>query len=108
MANIDSLDALADPTRRQLFEMLRVGSRSVNELAAGLPVSQPAVSQHLKVLKAARLVSVNKRGNQRIYSMNPEGLAELRDYVDRLWDDVLRAFQEAAEKQAKEEHNEHI
>jgi len=102
------LDALADPTRRQLFEMLRDGSRSVNELVAALPVSQPAVSQHLKVLKEARLVSVYRRGNQRIYSMNPEGLAELRDYVDELWDDVLRAFQEAAEKQAKEERNEHF
>ncbi|MEJ2707592.1 MAG: metalloregulator ArsR/SmtB family transcription factor [Anaerolineales bacterium] len=103
MTNISSFNALADPTRRQLFELLRRGPRSVNELAEALPVSQPAVSQHLKVLKQARLVKSSKRGKQRIYTINPDGLAELRDYVEGLWQDVLTAFQEAAEAQAQED-----
>jgi len=102
MTDISSLDALADSTRRQLFELLRQGPRSVNELAEALPVSQPAVSQHLKVLKQARLVKSRKQGNQRIYTINPDGLAELRDYVEGLWQDVLTAFQEAADTQAEE------
>ena len=103
MTDIASLDALADSTRRQLFELLRQGPRSVNELAEALPVSQPAVSQHLKVLKQARLVKSRKQGNQRIYTINPDGLAELRDYVEGLWQDVLIAFQEAADTQAEED-----
>jgi DNA-binding transcriptional ArsR family regulator len=106
MANILPIDALADPTRRQLFELLRKGPRSVNELAAALPVSQPAVSQHLLVLKNARLVRVHKLGNRRIYSLNPEGLRELRQYVEGLWEDVLLAFQEVANLQVKEDQNE--
>jgi len=103
MTNILPLDALADPTRRQIFEMLRTGRRSVNELAAALPVSQPAVSQHLRVLRDARLVRARKLGNRRIYSLDPEGLMELRRYVEGLWEDVLNAFQEAAEEQSTEE-----
>ncbi|MEJ2601166.1 MAG: metalloregulator ArsR/SmtB family transcription factor [Anaerolineales bacterium] len=103
MTNIDSFDALADPTRRQLIEMLRQGPHSVNELAEALPVSQPAVSQHLKVLKRAHLVKSRKQGNQRIYTINADGLAELRDYVEGLWQDVLTAFQEAADAQAQED-----
>ncbi len=106
MANIVPLDALSDPTRRQLFELLREGPRSVNELAAAVPVSQPAVSQHLKLLKEARLVRMRKQGNQRIYSLDPQGLAELRAYVEELWEDVLGAYQEAAEKYAKEDYDE--
>lgn len=106
MANINSLDALADPTRRQLYELLRGGPHSVNELAVALPISQPAVSQHLKVLKEARLVRVQKRGNRRIYSLNAEGLAELRAYVEALWQDVAVAYQGAAEKVAQEERYE--
>jgi DNA-binding transcriptional ArsR family regulator len=98
MTNIRSLEALADPTRRAIFERLRSGPRSVNELAGVVPVSQPAVSQHLRVLKEARLVRVRKAGNRRIYSLDPEGLAELRSYFEELWDDVLGAFQEAAEQ----------
>ena len=98
MANIHSLEALAHPTRRTLFERLRGGPCSVNELAEAVPVSQPAVSQHLRVLKEARLVQVRKDGNRRMYSLNPEGLAELRVYFDELWGDVLTAFQEAAEQ----------
>lgn len=98
MANIKSLEALAHPTRRSLFERLRGGPCSVNELAAAVPVSQPAVSQHLRVLKEARLVKVRKEGNRRIYSLDPAGLAELRSYFEELWGDVLTAFQEAAEQ----------
>jgi DNA-binding transcriptional ArsR family regulator len=98
MTNIFPIDALADPTRRQLFEHLRNGPCSVTELMSIVPISQPAVSQHLRVLREARLVRVEKRGQQRIYHLNPAGLAELRSYVEGLWDDVLRAFGEEAER----------
>ena len=98
MANISPLDALGDPTRRRLFEHLRQGSCSVTELISVVPISQPAVSQHLKVLREARLVRVEKRGQQRIYHLNPVGLAELRSYAESLWGDVLRAFGEEAER----------
>jgi DNA-binding transcriptional ArsR family regulator len=98
MANISPMDALGDPTRRQLFEYLRRGPCSVTELISIVPISQPAVSQHLRVLREAQLVKVEKRGQQRIYHLNPVGLAELRQYVESLWDDVLRAFGEEAER----------
>jgi DNA-binding transcriptional ArsR family regulator len=94
------MDALGDPTRRKLFEYLRQGPCSVTELISIVPISQPAVSQHLRVLREARLVRVEKRGQQRIYHLNPVGLAELRQYVESLWDDVLRAFGEEAERMA--------
>jgi DNA-binding transcriptional ArsR family regulator len=96
MADTNPFEALSSPTRRALFEMLREGPRSVNELANALPVSQPAVSQHLQVLRSARLARVEKRGQQRIYSIDREGLAELRSYVEGLWDQVLDAFERAA------------
>lgn len=92
MTNIDPMDALGDSTRRCLFNHLRQGPASVNELAAVVPVSQPAVSQHLRVLREAQLVRVEKHGQQRIYRLNPTGLAELRRYVDGVWEDVLSAF----------------
>ena len=92
MTNINPIDALGDPTRRRLFERLREGPCSVNELVAAVPVSQPAVSQHLRVLKEAQLVRVEKQGRQRIYHLNPVGLAELRRYVESFWEDVLHAF----------------
>jgi DNA-binding transcriptional ArsR family regulator len=100
MANMKLMDALGDPTRRHLFERLRQGACSVTELMSTVPISQPAVSQHLKVLREARLVRVEKRGQQRIYHLNPVGLAELRNYAESLWDDVLRAFGEEAERMA--------
>jgi DNA-binding transcriptional ArsR family regulator len=100
MTNISPIDALGDPTRRQLFEHLRQGPCSVTELISIVPISQPAVSQHLRVLREARLVKVEKRGQQRIYQLNPVGLAELRQYVESLWEDVLRAFGEEAERMA--------
>lgn len=107
MANINPLDALGDPTRRQLFERLRKGPCSVNELMSIVPVSQPAVSQHLKVLREAQLVEVEKRGQQRIYRLNPIGLATLRRYTESLWEDALRAFGEEAERTANTEDTPH-
>lgn len=96
-----ALDALGDPTRRLLFERLRQGACSVTELMSVAPISQPAVSQHLKVLRDARLVRVEKRGQQRIYHLNPVGLAELRSYTESLWEDALRAFGEEAERMVR-------
>ncbi len=90
------LDALGDPTRRKLFERLRSGPRSVGELVAESGISQPAVSQHLRVLRAARLVSSRKDGQRRIYTIDPVGLEELRAYVDGFWDTVLLSFKQAA------------
>jgi DNA-binding transcriptional ArsR family regulator len=104
MNNISPLDALGDPTRRQLFEHLRQGPSSVTELMSIVPISQPAVSQHLKVLREARLVKVEKRGQQRIYHLDPAGLAELRQYVDSFWDDVLQAFGAEADRVANQTH----
>ena len=103
MANISPIEALGDPTRRQLFEYLRQGPCPVSELISIVPISQPAVSQHLKVLREARLVKVEKRGQQRIYQLNPVGLGELRQYVESLWDDALHAFGEEAGRMANME-----
>jgi DNA-binding transcriptional ArsR family regulator len=98
MANADrALAAIADPTRRQVFERLAAGPRSVGELAEGLPVSRPAVSQHLKVLKQAGLVSDQRQGASRLYQIDPRGIAAMRAYLDRFWDRALNAFKEAAE-----------
>lgn len=99
MTNINPLEALGDPTRRRLFERLRAGPCSVKELAAAVPVSQPAVSQHLRVLKDAQLVWVEKQGQQRIYHLNPTGMAVLRRYIESLWDDVLSAFEKEAQRE---------
>ena len=95
------MDALGDPTRRAIFERLREGPRSVGELAHGMPVSRPAVSQHLKVLKGAGLVSDRQQGTRRLYGLNPEGLAELRNYVDELWDRALADFKSAVEEKGE-------
>lgn len=92
MAYERALAALADPTRRELFERLRRGPAAVGKLAAKLPVSRPAVSQHLKVLKDAGLVREQRQGTQRIYSVEVKGLAELRRYLDRMWEDALAGF----------------
>jgi len=97
------LTALGDPTRLAIFEMLGAHPRAVNELAAGLPVSRPAVSQHLRVLKEARLVRDRRDGTRRIYELNPEGLALLRDHFADLWDKALAAFQKAAEDEYQKE-----
>lgn len=86
------LDALGDWTRRQIFEALRTGPRSVGELAAGLPVSRPAVSQHLRVLKDAGLVIDRKEGTRRLYRVDPRGLTGIRDYFDSFWGEALERF----------------
>ncbi len=93
------LDALGDPTRRQIFESLRGGPRSVGELADGLPVSRPAVSQHLRVLKEAGLVSDRKEGTRRLYRVDPRGLAGLRDYFDGFWGEALARFAAEARRE---------
>lgn len=103
MTYIKSIEALADPTRRALIEQLHIRPSSVSDLTKVVPVSQPAVSQHLAVLKRAGLVSVEKVGNKRIYSLAPEGLLEVRKYIDRLWDEVLGAYQREAIIQSKGE-----
>jgi DNA-binding transcriptional ArsR family regulator len=99
-----ALDALGDPTRRAVLETLAIGPHPVWEIAAGLPVSRPAVSQHLRVLKEAGLVRDRRDGNRRVYSVDPEGLAALRNYLERHWDSALEAFEKAAAKamEAKE------
>ena len=89
-------DALGDPTRRSIFERLREGPRSVGELADGLPVSRPAVSQHLRVLKQAGLVSDSKNGTRRVYRVEPEGLLEIREMFDRFWTEALERFRDEA------------
>jgi len=96
MANIHPMNALGDATRRRIFERIRQGPCSVTELVDIVSVSQPAVSQHLKVLREAQLVSVVKQGQKRIYQLNPNGLQELRNYVEGLWDNVLQAFGDEA------------
>jgi DNA-binding transcriptional ArsR family regulator len=91
------LAVLADPTRRQVFERLRAGPRPVNAIAAGMRVSRPAVSQHLKVLKGAGLVEERSEGVRRIYSLRRQGLRELQEWLDSFWDEALQAFKLEAE-----------
>lgn len=97
------LEALADPTRRSLFELLGRGPRSVAELAADVPISRPAVSQHLKVLHDARLVTVRPMGTRRIYSLDRRGLAEIRAYFDQFWRDALDDFAVEVERSKEED-----
>ena len=97
-----ALDALGDPTRRAVFEVLATGPHPVGGIAAGLPVSRPAVSQHLRVLKEAGLVRDRRHGTRRMYSVDPAGLAVLRDYLERYWDSALEAFERAATEEGKE------
>ena len=92
------MDTLGDPTRRAIFEQLSHGPRAVGEIADELPVSRPAVSQHLRVLKEAGLVAERREGTRRIYRLDPDGLARLRDYFDRFWEAALADFKAAAER----------
>lgn len=102
MAYEESLVALADPTRRQVFETLAGTPLSVGALAQRLPVSRPAVSQHLKVLTDAGLLEVRQEGTRRIYAHRPDGLAELRAYLSQFWEDVLTRYAaEVARDQGK-------
>ena len=91
------MDALGDPTRRAIFERLRDGPLPVGELARGFPVSRPAVSQHLRVLKEAGLVVDRPDGTRRLYRVAAQGVGELRAYFDELWDEALARFKDAAE-----------
>ncbi len=101
MAYQEIFTALADPTRRHIFETLRSEPKTVSELAKLQPVSRPAVSQHLKVLQQANLVDVEARGTKRLYSINRAGLRELREYLDSFWNDALSAYQAEIERRMK-------
>src|SRR6266513_3238862 len=101
MAYRDAMDALGDRTRRAIFEQLREGPRAVGEIAAKLPVSRPAVSQHLRVLKEAGLVTERRNGTRRLYRLDPDGLGELRRYVDEYWTEALAAFKAEAERERR-------
>ena len=92
------MDVLGDPTRRGIFEQLRLGPLAVGELARRLPISRPAVSQHLRVLKEAGLVTDRQVGTRRLYEVDPDGLRELRDWFDDFWTDALAAFKARAEE----------
>ena len=93
-----ALQAVADPMRLQILERLRDGPRPAGKIAAGLPVTRPAVSQHLKVLKEAGLIEERREGTRRIYAANPAALGELRAFIDGLWRDALNAFSDFADK----------
>jgi DNA-binding transcriptional ArsR family regulator len=95
---IDGFAALADPTRRTIFELIAERPQAVGELAGGLPVSRPAVSQHLRVLKDARLVVDRPDGARRVYQLDPDGVDALRGYLDQFWNQALAAFKAAAER----------
>lgn len=98
-----ALTALADPTRREIFERLAKAPSPVGELARELPVSRPAVSQHLKVLKSAGLVIDHASGTRRVYSVDPAGVAVIRDYFEQFWQQALARFQAAASNPIQEE-----
>jgi DNA-binding transcriptional ArsR family regulator len=102
MAYDRALAALADPTRRAVLERLRTGPRSVGTIARGMPVSRPAVSQHLKVLKEAGLVADRPEGNRRVYYIDPDGIGALHGWLDQFWDAALAAFQAEVEADASE------
>jgi DNA-binding transcriptional ArsR family regulator len=102
-ANASGISALADPTRRAVFERLRAGPVSVGEIARELPVSRPAVSQHLRVLKEAGLVTERKDGTRRLYRLDPDGLEALRAYFEEFWTVALASFKVAAETEQRRE-----
>ena len=103
MANAQSaFTALSDPTRREVFQRLRSGGRSVGEIARDLPVSRPAVSQHLKVLKDAGLVSDRAEGTRRVYHIDPKGLGAMRAWLDQFWDVALQSFATEVARSEKE------
>ncbi len=102
MAYANVLTALADPTRRHIFEALRERPQTVGQLAAGQPVSRPAVSQHLKVLASAKLVTVKPQGNRRLYLIKRDGLNDLRASVESFWSDTLSAYADEIERRVKD------
>ena len=95
----NGMDALGDPTRRAIFEQLANGPKAVGQIADELPVSRPAVSQHLKVLKQAGLVTDRAQGTRRLYQLNPQGIQDLRAYFDQFWNQALASFKEAVEQE---------
>ena len=97
----NGFSALADPTRREIFERLAAHPMAVGELARELPVSRPAVSQHLRVLKDAGLVADSARGSRRVYRVEPGGVEGMRAYLDRFWSDALASFKDAADRKEK-------
>jgi DNA-binding transcriptional ArsR family regulator len=99
------LDALGDPTRRLVFQRLREGARSVTEITRGMRVTRPAVSQHLRVLKDARLVTDHAEGTRRVYAIDSRGVEALRAWLDTFWDTALVAFKEAAELETRKAKN---
>ncbi|MCP4315906.1 MAG: winged helix-turn-helix transcriptional regulator [Hyphomicrobiales bacterium] len=99
-----ALTALADPSRRRILESLREHPRTVSDIAGRQPISRPAVSQHLKVLQEAGLVSATPHGTARYYVIRREGLSELRTYLDTFWDDVLRAYAEEVHRHMGEDN----
>jgi DNA-binding transcriptional ArsR family regulator len=101
MAYQTAMDALGDPTRRAIFEQLRRGPRAVGEIAGELPVSRPAVSQHLRVLKQAGLVTERRDGTRRLYRLDPDGLAQVRRYFDDFWNEALAGFKAVAESERR-------
>jgi DNA-binding transcriptional ArsR family regulator len=104
MANAERVfSALNDPTRRAVFERLRAGPRPVGEIAQGLPVTRPAVSQHLKVLKEAGLVADRSEGTRRIYYIDPKGLGTMRAWLDQFWESALNAFAAEVERSHRED-----
>ena len=100
---LDSLAALGDPTRRSIFERVAAKPSAVGDLARGLPVSRPAVSQHLRVLKEAGLVSETAVGTRRIYRVDPRGIAAMREWLDAQWGTALEAFRDFADRQSDQE-----
>jgi DNA-binding transcriptional ArsR family regulator len=98
-----ALAALADPTRRAIFERLAIQPSAVGVLARGMPVSRPAVSQHLRALKEAGLVTEAAAGTRRIYRIDPRGIAAMREWLEALWSAALDAFQDFADSQAEED-----
>ena len=104
MAYANVLAALADPTRRHIFEALRERPQTVGQLAAGQPVSRPAVSRHLKVLASAKLVTVKPQGNRRLYLIKHDGLDNLRAYVESFWSETLSAYAGEIERRVKDKN----
>ena len=100
---LDSFAALGDPTRRAIFERVAAQPSSVGNLALGLPVTRPAVSQHLRVLKDARLVTETAQGTRRIYRLDPRGIGAMRDWLDAHWGTALDAFKDFADHQTNQE-----
>ncbi len=98
---VAALGVLGDPTRRAIFECLAQRPMAVGQIAAALPVSRPAVSQHLKVLKDAGLVADHAEGTRRIYRINPAGISSIRAYLDRMWSEALEGFRQAAQQAAE-------